>query len=313
VWAQKQVTVVVDGAAFRVKTQATDVAGLLKQADVEFGQGDVITPVVSSTVSSGMTVLVRHAVPVTVRVGDTPQSLNVVGTTVADALVAVGIDPESNPAVTPAPTARLEPGMTITAPQVFARVSRERISLPFDHRTVKDSGLPVGVRRVTTPGQPGIRLRLFRAIVANGLEGPKSLVAEKTLVAPVDEVVAVGTARRCAGNRAIVASARSLQGVRSLKAPSRGRRMVCEATGYAPGSGGADHRCATGAFATHGVIAVDPRVIPLGTHVFVPGYGYAVAADTGGDIKGNRIDLCYDTYDEAIQWGRRDVTIIILD
>ena len=89
--------------------------------------------------------------------------------------------------------------------------------------------------------------------------------------------------------------------------------MRCETTAYAPGSGGADHRCATGALATRGVIAVDPHVIPLGTHVYVPGYGYAIAADTGGAIEGNRIDLCYDTYDEAIRWGRRPVTIIILD
>ena len=89
--------------------------------------------------------------------------------------------------------------------------------------------------------------------------------------------------------------------------------MRCVATGYSPGSGGADNVCATGARALHGVIAVDPRVIPLGTHVYVPGYGYAVAADTGGAIKGNRIDLCYATNAEAVQWGRRTVTIVILD
>jgi 3D (Asp-Asp-Asp) domain-containing protein len=61
------------------------------------------------------------------------------------------------------------------------------------------------------------------------------------------------------------------------------------------------------------VIAVDPRVIPLGTHVYVPGYGYAVAADTGGAIKGRRIDLCFETVGQCDRWGRRDVTIIVLD
>jgi 3D (Asp-Asp-Asp) domain-containing protein len=57
---------------------------------------------------------------------------------------------------------------------------------------------------------------------------------------------------------------------------------------------------------------VDPKVIPLGTRLFIPGYGYGIAADTGGVIDGNRIDLCYETRAEAMLWGRRTVTITIL-
>ena len=315
VWAQKQVAVVVDGQTSRVKTQATSVAGLLRQSGIPLGAGDVVTPVASSPVSSGMTVIVRHATPVTLNLGGEAVALNVVGRSVADALVAAGIDPSANPAVTPALSAKLERGMTITAPKVFARVSHEQFTLPFNRVTRKDPFLPAGVRKVVTRGRAGTGLRLYRSLVANGVEGPRALSAEKTVALPVDEVVAVGTATRLVGNRAIVAGARSLAGARRLAPPKpgTGRRMRCEATGYASGSGGADDRCATGARATRGVIAVDPRVIPLGTHVYVPGYGYAIAADTGGAIKGNRIDLCYDSYDEAIRWGRRDVTIIILD
>ncbi len=315
VWAQKQVTVVVDGTTSHTKTQASDVAGLLKHTGVDVGEGDVVTPVAGTPISGGMTVIVRHATPVTLNLGGEVVGLNVVGKSVADALVAAGIDPAANPAVTPPLTAQLKRGMTITAPRVFARVSQERVAVPFGHRTRRDSTLPAGVRRVVTKGRSGAGLRLYRALVANGVEGPRVLAAEKTVAPPVDEVIAIGTATRCSGNRAIVASARSLARVRTVAAPKSGagRRMRCEATAYAPGSGGADHRCATGARATRGVIAVDPRVIPLGTHVYVPGYGYAIAADTGGAIKGNRIDLCYDTYEQAIRWGRRDVTIIILD
>lgn len=56
-------------------------------------------------------------------------------------------------------------------------------------------------------------------------------------------------------------------------------------------------------------IAVDPSVIPLGSKVFIPGYGYAVAADTGGAVKGNIIDLYLNSHDECISWGRRNVTL----
>lgn len=60
-----------------------------------------------------------------------------------------------------------------------------------------------------------------------------------------------------------------------------------------------------------GTVAVDPRVIPLGAKIHVSGYGWAIAEDTGGDIKGNRIDVFFDTYDDAINWGVRKVQITI--
>jgi 3D (Asp-Asp-Asp) domain-containing protein len=65
--------------------------------------------------------------------------------------------------------------------------------------------------------------------------------------------------------------------------------------------------------AKKGVAAVDDRVIPMGTRLYVPGYGFAVAADRGSAIKGHRIDLCFDTYAEAIRWGRRKVQVYVLD
>ncbi|HFE9682389.1 TPA: 3D domain-containing protein [Clostridium perfringens] len=59
-------------------------------------------------------------------------------------------------------------------------------------------------------------------------------------------------------------------------------------------------------------IAVDPSVIPLGSKVYIPGYGYAIASDTGGVIKGNIIDLYMNSHDECTSWGRRQVTLHIV-
>ena len=72
------------------------------------------------------------------------------------------------------------------------------------------------------------------------------------------------------------------------------------------------HKTATGTWPSRGTVAVDPRVIPLGTELHIEGYGPAVAADTGGDIKGQRIDLYMESYEEAIQFGRRQVLIEVL-
>jgi cystine transport system substrate-binding protein len=85
-----------------------------------------------------------------------------------------------------------------------------------------------------------------------------------------------------------------------------GRSITVSATGYAlPG------RTATGLPVGWGVVAVDPSVIPLGTHMTIPGYGDAVAADTGGAVIGSTIDLWFPSVAQANAWGRRTVTITL--
>ena len=86
-----------------------------------------------------------------------------------------------------------------------------------------------------------------------------------------------------------------------------------EASAYLPSDGGGSGITATGMAARQGVVAVDPDVIPLGTRLYIPGYGLAVAADTGGAIVGSKIDLCMEDYTSAINFGRRDVQVYILD
>lgn len=72
------------------------------------------------------------------------------------------------------------------------------------------------------------------------------------------------------------------------------------------------NRTATGTMPRVGVVAVDPKVIPLGTRLYIDGYGFARAEDTGGAIKGDKIDLFLDTSEEAKRFGRRWVTVYIL-
>ena len=97
--------------------------------------------------------------------------------------------------------------------------------------------------------------------------------------------------------------------------------IECNATAYdlsPEENGGYGGQTATGIPLDKGVIAVDPKVIPLGSRVFVEAldgswsYGYAVAGDTGGAIKGNRVDLCFRTRSECIQFGRRKCRVYVL-
>ena len=90
-------------------------------------------------------------------------------------------------------------------------------------------------------------------------------------------------------------------------APSSGERtLTVSATGYA-----LKGRTATGVYTAPGIVAVDPSVIPLGTRMTIPGYGVGIAADTGSAVQGNIIDLWFPTVEQALQWGRRTVTIVL--
>jgi 3D (Asp-Asp-Asp) domain-containing protein len=105
---------------------------------------------------------------------------------------------------------------------------------------------------------------------------------------------------------ATTTTAAALPPVTAAAAPSDARTITVSSTGYSlPG------RTATGIPVGWGVVAVDPSVIPLGAKLTIPGYGEGVAADTGGAVRGDTIDLWFPTLAQAHAWGRRTVTITL--
>ena len=96
--------------------------------------------------------------------------------------------------------------------------------------------------------------------------------------------------------------------------PSRSSRsLTMSASAYSAYDDGNGHYTAGGNFVRKGLVAVDPNVIPMGTRLFIPGYGNAIADDVGGAIKGNRIDMAFGSHGEAMDFGRQQVTVYILD
>ena len=85
------------------------------------------------------------------------------------------------------------------------------------------------------------------------------------------------------------------------------------ATAYSAQDSGNSAYTASGTLVRHGVIAVDPSVIPLGSRVFIPGYGEAVAEDIGWGIQGYMIDVAFDTHEEALMFGRQNIEIYLLE
>ncbi|HAH86483.1 MAG: 3D domain-containing protein [Armatimonadota bacterium] len=199
----------------------------------------------------------------------------------------------------PARSKRLYPNMTIRV----VRVTQQTITYtePIAYKTeTKFNMYGSAGRTVLQEGQRGEKEITKTITYRDGIAHQSKIVSAKVTKKPVMKVVSIT-------KEALLAS-RSGMNIKSIK---------MAATAYDPGPRScgpyANGRTATGMKAGKGVVAVDPRFIKLGTKLYVVGYGYCIAGDTGGAIKGNRIDLGFNTYREAVQFGRRTVTVFILN
>lgn len=323
-WARKGVTVVVDGGTVYYRTQADTVADVLAEADIEVDVHDVVSPATDEPVIDGSTIVVRHAIPVNIDCNGELLELNVIGSTVADALVAAGLDPSLGLHVQPEVEAPLRDDMTIVAKDVFLRIEQQEVELPFDVIEKPDSSMVVGQRKVISEGKKGMALRVYEIVVTGGIEGARYVKAEEVLTEPVPQVVAVGT-KKVSKGITVVSNIVHGGAKKSVAPPKSGTKMTVVATAYTPwdpGCGGLPvierKLRAYDVPDGWGIIAVDPKVIPLGSKVYVSGYGNAIAADTGGAIDGKRIDVCFWSGGEsasrtaALNWGRRTVSITII-
>ena len=172
--------------------------------------------------------------------------------------------------------------------QNIIELQQEEIAPPLVRRP--ERYLALGQERLVQEGRPGVRYYKYQVKLENGQEVERQLLTSWVELEAQPRIVAYGS--------------RAYPEV----AAREGETLTVIATAYTH----TGNRTATGIWPYRGIVAVDPRVIPLGTRLYVEGYGYAVAQDTGGLIKGNRIDVFLDSEEEAIQWGRREVTVRIL-
>jgi uncharacterized protein YabE (DUF348 family) len=305
-WEQaKEVLISVDGNQSIVWTTENVVKNILEEANIEVAEHDLVSQSLDTEVGADNKIDIQKAFQLTLVDGLEERQVWSTSTTVANFLKQQGIQLSESDRVDK------NLGDVITPNEKIAVVRVEKVtdvveeSVDFAVEKKNDSSLLKGTEKVVTQGQKGKVERTYVTLKENGEVVSKSVTEEKVIEKPTTKVVAVGT-------KAVTASVS-----RSNSEPDSGKEFYVEATAYTPYCAGCSGISATGinlrSNSSLKVVAVDPRVIPLGSKVWVEGYGYAVAGDTGGAIKGNKIDILVPTESEANQWGRKKVRIKVLN
>jgi uncharacterized protein YabE (DUF348 family) len=297
------VTVVEDGRPVRLQTSVETVSDALTEAGITLGPADEVFPAMSAQLNSGMQVEVSHAKAINLRLGDQTQVIYSQAETLEEALAEAGYtfgpDDRVEPALSVAVTNDMDARLVRVSGQAF--FEREDVI----HKTVfkaDDSLTGTETRRIE--GQDGVRVTEYKIVIEDGVETERTYVGESFEPEPVDTV--------------IYYSASAINSTGSMADAQVASTMHMYATWYNAASSGkpAEHPAygitRSGVPLTKGIVAVDPNVIPLGTRLYIPGYGFAVAGDTGGGIIGDMIDLGYPD-GVAVDWRTGWVDVYILE
>lgn len=313
----KHVTIVIDGREQVIQTFKGTVEDVLEEQGIQLGAKDKIDRPATAVLSRTDSITITRAVPVTLIADGAIQSYMTAERTVRDFFRKELVELGQEDKITTSLLASIQPGMEIA----ITRVSRERVEemrdIEFAVAEKKDGTLLRGKRAVTQEGQEGELLIVKERVYEDGILVDEYVVEEQVVKEPVDKVIAVGTK---APPRVITASIRptaaNVYAARGGPIPtslSYSHTFIVEATAYSN-----DPITAIGTVPVRNpsgwsTIAVDRNVIPLGTKVYVENYGYAIAEDVGGAIRGNMIDIYLNNRTETRSWGRRNVRIYILD
>ena len=277
----------------------TDEESILERNDLLLGEGDEV----ALTEEGGeVTLSIARAFPIYVYADGKKEVVLLAKGTVADALAKAGITCGAEDLVDQPLDQALESGMEIRVDRVRTETVEVTEEIEYDTKNIRTDELYVGNSREIQKGKNGEKKMTYEVTYVNGEEAERKLISEEVIEEPVERIVEIGS------------KIKSSFKTTSSTPKNYVKRMAMECTAYSAGGS-----TATGIPAQWGVIAVDPRVIPLGTRVYVESadgkyiYGEAIAADTGGAIKGNIIDICVNSRAEAYRFGRRTVNVYILE
>lgn len=276
---------------------------------ISLGTYDAVEPGLDACVKELDSITVRRAVNVEVDDDGSVKTYLTSAETVGDFLNAKSISVMEYDSVVPSVDAEVTDGMTVKISRGRREVTEEIISIPYETERRENASLARNLISVARYGTAGVRTVKTETIYRDGKLYSQKVISDVVTTQPVSEILDIGTKANT-----IVAP--------DGKVYTYSKVITCTATAYdasyeSNGPWGAI--TATGKALDSGMVAVDPRVIPLGTKLYIEApdgswvYGYSVAEDTGGAIKGNKVDLFFHSPSKVRQFGRRTANVYILE
>jgi uncharacterized protein YabE (DUF348 family) len=290
------VHLLVDDQTFMTRTAAKTVGEALGDLSERYGlqikDVDEVNILRTEAVTDQMEIKVRRAFPIMVRADGKEINTYIAPRTVAAALTKLGIVIGVKDKVSQPLDKMLVPNEQVQVVRVAERLDTVNSDIPFQSIT-QAADYPAGLPdRVVSRGSNGLQEQTIRVALEDGKEVDRQILSQRVLTPPTNAVTSRG---------AQTSISRGGSTIRFTRA------YVMRATAYCIPGG----TTKTGASVRSGIIAVDPSVISLGANVYVEGYGQARALDTGGAIKGNRIDLYMNSTEAALAYGVRNVMVFV--
>ena len=319
-------TITVDNKSQEVKTKKTTVGEVLEEQQITLDDNDYINIPENKKIEKDFNIKIKKAIPVTVSFRGKQKNVKTSDTTVKDVLKSNSMTYYENDEITPALETKVTKDMKITVTRYEQKTNIVEEEIEFETQENENAQLQKGKSLTVQEGSKGIKENTVKELYKNGELISTETTESKVVKEPVAKIIQNGTkiemtqvASRGESNSKVASnSSPSLQGARSMVMKASAYDLSFESCGKNPGDE-AYGITASGTHAKPGTVAVDPRVIPLGTKLYIESmdgygsYGYATAEDTGGAIKGNRIDLFYSNKSDALDFGRREVKVYILD
>jgi len=314
-YLKKDVIINDNGTLISFKTMKNTFGEALEQKDIDVSEHDYTSVSLESDLrrAEENKIYIKRAVPVYITADGRVTKVMTYKDTVAEMLEDSPVKPQGLDRISGAALDdKVEAFMSLEIVRVNESILYEQEPIPYETKRVANSRLDEGFERVATVGQEGICEKKYKVVTENGMEISRELLGETILKNAVNAVVEYGTVMNKLTSRG-----EKLRYSKVLDMKATAYTASLKDTGKSP-----EHPLfgitATGIKAKKGVIAVDPKVIPLYTKVYVeiigstPDYGYAIAADVGGAIKGNKIDLYYDSQEYVDKFGVKKVRVYIL-
>ena len=240
-------------------------------------------------------------VDVIVRSNGAERHVRTAQATVGATLKEAGFEVGPLDKVTPATNQRPNDGMVISVVKVSNAIEVLRKPIAYDSVKTFTNSLSPGKVKLSSAGAPGEKIVRYVVRYEDGKPVQRTAIGADVAKKPVKKVLSIGS-----------------RGKYTSRGEFRTRKILkMRASAYEPGPRScgryATGRTACGLQAGYGVVAVDPGVIPLGTKLYVEGYGYAIAGDRGRAIQGSRIDLGFRTVREALNFGTKSVIVHVLE